>query len=486
MAIPPDPTGGFGPDQAAQLLRAVHGLDPSSALLRPALAVAAIGVGIALTAGQVAARLRRTAPASVRPPGTRPTTRGEGTPQTDRQGRGRRNVLRDVVDIAEQRDEERVSYWGDILVERSVILWHGPPKTGKSTLLSEGLKHIIRGQPYLGWDTTKTAAVYFSEETSGIWKDKAAGIAGVQEPVCPWWQAWMPPGPLSYGPIRRPSLTPRWLRRMRGYRSVFHVEGPSVPYLRGLENLPALMAYADGTARGVGARLIIFDTLKHFCSEAQSASEHADVFINAVKGLAARGYCVIVVHHDNDNGKPLGPKSLQGGVDALVHQHRVKGLPEKASDREVEFEGRFRLGGAPETLRYRLDPQTVAFVRVGSSIGKTVPQTLASAQSDVRTFADSANMAPLPLPVLTAPTPLRVVTTPPGRDAICQSIMVQLAGENDGPWTQAALVRKIVAAGVVKRAGAYAHIAHLLDDRLLVKEDDERLALRAAEKEATA
>lgn len=491
MAIPPDPTGGFGPEQAAQLLQTIHGLDPSSALLRPALAVAAIGVGIALTAGQVAARLRLTAPASVRPPGTRPTTRGEGTPQTDDRGRGRRDVVQDAADVAVAKGKPIISYWGDIFVQGAVILWHGMPKDGKTSCLTEGLAQILRGEPYLDWPTRRTSCVYFSEETAAIWKSKAGRIAGVAERAMPWWQAWMPPGPICRERRRRPSFAPKWWKRLRGYRSVFHVAGPSIGELRGVDNLVGLMLLADAEARKVGARIIVFDTLKHFCSEAQSASQHADIFINAVKGLAARGYCVIVVHHDNDNGMPLGPKSLFGGVDFRVHQSRIKGMPRTATEREVEFDGRFELGETPEPLRYRLDAQTDTFVRVGLSTGRTVP----------RTETDSPGK-PQPLPILSplfpekggsfdargtmARTPLRLVTAPPGKDVICQKIMEELSGANDGPWTLAALVKKLVAAGVVKRAAAYAYIPKLLEDDLLVTVDGARLALKTTEKEATA
>lgn len=484
------PTGGFGPEQATHLLHAVQGLDAhlsGSALVRPLVAIGLTGVGIALAAGKVSERMRLAAAPSVRPPSPRPTTGGEGTPQLDAGGRGRRGVVQDAADVAIAKGRPVISYWGDIFVQGAVVLWHGMPKDGKTSFLTEGLAHILRGEPYLDWATRRTSCVYFSEETAAIWKGKAGRITGVADEAMPWWQAWMPPGPISRERRRRPSCAPKWWKRLRGYRSVFHVAGPSIGHLRGVDNLVGLMLLADSEARKVGARIIVFDTLKHFCSEAQSASQHADVFINALKGLAARGYCVIVVHHDNDNGMPLGPKSLFGGVDFRVHQSRIKGLPRTATEREVEFDGRFELGETPDPLRYRLDPQTDRFVRVGSSTGRTVPRTDAPAQSDVRTSSESANMAPLPLPVLTPPTPLRLVRAAPvGKDATRQAILAHLATMSDGPWKRSALRDKLVDARVVARSAAYGHIASLVEDGRLSVAPDGRLALKTMEKEATA
>lgn len=405
--------------------------------------------------------------------------------------RGRREAIRDAVDVAVAKGKPVISYWGDIFVQGAVVLFHGMPKDGKSSALTECLAHILRGEDYLEWPTRRTACVYFSEETAAIWKSKAGRIAGAASPTVPWWQLWMPPGPICRERRRRVCWQPKWLKRLRGYRSVFHVAGPSIGELRGVDNLVGLMLLADDTARKVGARIIVFDTLKHFCSEAQSASQHADIFINAVKGLAARGYCVVVVHHDNDNGMPLGPKSLFGGVDFRVHQSRIKGMPRTATERELEFDGRFELGETPEPLRYRLDPQTDTFVRVGASAARTVPQT----------ESDSPGK-PQPLPILSppfpekgcgfdargtgTPTPLRIVTTPPGRDDICQKIMEYLRGADDGPWVLADLGKQLARAGVAQRAAGYAHLKHLQDDGLLVKREDGRLALKADVKEATA
>lgn len=58
----PSPAGGFGPDQAAQALHFLHGLDPGSGSILPLAGVAAAGVLLALGCGWVGETMRQASP----------------------------------------------------------------------------------------------------------------------------------------------------------------------------------------------------------------------------------------------------------------------------------------------------------------------------------------------------------------------------------------------------------------------------------------
>lgn len=402
-------------------------------------------------------------PAPLRGAGSRATTAertggsgGRGTPAVD------------AVRLASTDFAAQTSFWGPLFVKGSVVLWHGPPKEGKSTLLTECLAALLKSEDFLGWKTAATSCVYFSEETGAIWKGKAARIAGAEaHSRLGWW--WR-----SLWPVRV------W-RKRRGYRSVTHVPGPSAGHLRGLDNLPALVKAADGYARSVGARLIVLDTLKCFCSEAQSASQHADAFILAMKDLAGKGYCVVVVHHDNDNGAPLGPKSLFGGVDFRVHQSRIKGASRTSTERQIEFDGRFELGGVPEPMRYRLDTDTARLVL--SSAEK--PREKRGKKDAIIDTPPSALISPTAAAAGDNKRPLYVVPSgPQPADPPCAKLLVWMRVTKTAPQPKADLIKAMVKGGAGSQATVYRHLPHLLEAGLLV-ESEGKIGVPTTQQEAT-
>lgn len=76
-----------------------------------------------------------------------------------------------------------------------------------------------------------------------------------------------------------------------------------------------------------------------------------------------------------------------------------------------------------------------------------------------------------PAPALPAPTPLRLVPTPLGRDGVCGALMACLQANPPPPMKQADLVRLVVQARACARPTAYLHLPHLLADGLLLEAD---------------
>lgn len=255
------------------------------------------------------------------------------------------------------------SYWHDVLVAGCLTLLHGAPKDGKSSLLAAILGAILQGESLFGHATARTGVVYVSEETPAVYRGKAARVVGGAAAAglrpAGWWQRWR----------ERRSWYRWWHYQVRGVRQLWHVSLPDLGIVPSLAALPSLCAAVQQLARETGAGIIVWDTLKAVAPEALTANQHAERLIGLMKALAgagpAGGYSVVIVHHDNDDGKPLGPKALYGGVDFALHQSRLPNVTdEQDTRRRVVFTGRFPTL-PPDPLIYRMQEDGTLALEIG-------------------------------------------------------------------------------------------------------------------------
>ena len=80
-----------------------------------------------------------------------------------------------------------------------------------------------------------------------------------------------------------------------------------------------------------GCAIVIFDTVRAWCPEAEQSNAQAAEVMNLARAeLAGRGLAVVFVHHDTKAGgeygeQVAGPNNLVGSCDVLVALQRVKG-----------------------------------------------------------------------------------------------------------------------------------------------------------------
>jgi hypothetical protein len=257
--------------------------------------------------------------------GADPGSAARGTAERDWIGAATTTTV-NAADVLRRRAQA----WGERLAgehfERgSVGLLHGPSGEGKSQWLAEVVRAITRGESVFGWPTRQAAVLWVTEESLDVWRGKAAVIARPEELTARWWQRWH----RRRSPRRYPPTC--WPLSLRDLRHPLT-----------LDTLPAFLDRLERDVRRVGAGLVIGDTIARVCGEALTSNVAAERFMGLWAAFAVRANVAVeLVHHDNDDGNPLGPKEIKGQADYVHHQHRLPRTDKQDRRRMVEFEKRY-------------------------------------------------------------------------------------------------------------------------------------------------
>ena len=133
---------------------------------------------------------------------------------------------------------------------------------------------------------------------------------------------------------------------------------------------PTIVKLVRRKAREWGCAIVIVDTIRAWCPEAeQSNTQAADVMNLARKELAGHGLGVMFVHHDTKKGGEFGagvagPANLVGSCDVLVELKRVSG------DEKARRMVRSRRYGEEELVG-RLEDYTYKLVKANKEEQKT-------------------------------------------------------------------------------------------------------------------
>jgi len=476
MTVPP---GGFGPDQAANLLDAVRGLDSylgSGELLRPAVALGLLGVAVATGLGVLQERMRPGAP-SVRPSAGQQPRKGAGQAEADVSGGGRRKgaiavegpggkepaprrwLLDDLVPYG-PRPRWRFGWrWPFVWREERgyVTALVGTAGTAKSYLLEAFGVACLTGAPWCGLTPRRLRSFLYVDcelDSETFWGRAYAVARGMG--------LKRPPRGLHYLNLSGVSLaSPEGWAAVRDAVRRHRVEAI------GLDSI-TIGAFTV-TTNDAGAMNRLFGSFE-FWGVPVFAIDHLGK--DPAKGAVGSFMKYAKIRSE------VTLRAVSRGLVSFTHSKTNFGRRAESFQVGVAF-----VGGGPGE-----GPLTVSFAPVGaSSVVPSAPETVRR--------TDAPSLTPLPLPVLTpssvpapaGPARLRVVRTPPGRDENCQKILAFLAAAGDGPWLRPALRDRLIAERVVARTAAYAHIRHLVDDGWLEStEDGGRLALKEAGKEMTA
>ena len=189
-----------------------------------------------------------------------------------------------------------------ILHAGSLTLIYGPPKSGKSFLVSDCALSITAHEPeWMGFAIARPGPVLYvaCEGHAGFWKRL---IAAAQERG--WDDATFPEGfILATG---RPML----IKADANGGMRFAPDPSSI-----------LVALEDAKRRGLNPVAIIIDTVFRSFGEGNvNASSDMNVYLAAIAALTDQGYAVALVHHEiKSGGTPAGSVSLIGGADTIVH-----------------------------------------------------------------------------------------------------------------------------------------------------------------------
>jgi hypothetical protein len=186
----------------------------------------------------------------------------------------------------------------------SVTLVYGPPKSGKSFLVTDLALSIPAGEPeWMGHKIVKPGPVLYvaCEGHSGFWKrtTAAAGARG-------WNHATFPKGfILATG---RPTLIKADL--------LGHTYAPDPSSI--------LTALEDCARHGLKPVAIVIDTVFRSIGVGNiNLSPDANAYLSCIASLTDRGYAVALVHHEiKSGGTPAGNVSLIGGSDDIIHVWR--------------------------------------------------------------------------------------------------------------------------------------------------------------------
>ncbi len=243
-----------------------------------------------------------------------------------------------LYSLAHDSKAKRERLVGDHFTVGSVAINHGPSGVGKSRWLTECVRALVRGEPVFGWATVHTPVVWVTEESLSVWEDKARLIVRAEEVEWPWWKR----------AVRR-----RWPRRFAA--TVWPISLPDLQLEPTAETFPDLVALIERQVRRTGARLVILDTLMAVCPQAVKDNELAKVFMRQCASLAFRcRVAVEVVHHDNNDGNPLGAKMIKAACD---YTHHVSVPEDNGGDerlRVVTFGKRYT-PLPPPPLYYRME-----------------------------------------------------------------------------------------------------------------------------------
>ena len=192
-----------------------------------------------------------------------------------------------------------------------VTLFYGPPKSGKSFLVTDlSLAIAAKQDDWMGHNIIRPGPVLYvaCEGHAGFWKRLAAAAKAHG-----WNSATFPAGfILATG---RPMLI------RADARGLTFAPDPS----------SILTALADAKQQGQEPVAIVIDTVfRSFGAGNVNASPDMNVYLASLASLTDAGYAVALVHHEiKSGGTPAGSVSLIGGSDNIIHLWRENQTSER-------------------------------------------------------------------------------------------------------------------------------------------------------------
>jgi AAA domain-containing protein/TOTE conflict system primase-like protein/IclR-like helix-turn-helix domain-containing protein len=199
------------------------------------------------------------------------------------------------------------------------------PKMGKTTLALDAVEAIIYGKDFLKEPTTPGTVLYVSEQ------------------------------PLSSfaAELRNSGLLEDGQLKLNERKGQFHFVTIEDWYKLTWEGI--VKATAD-FAKGIGASLVIFDTLSRIArvKEENSASE-MQAAVDKLAPFLEAGIAALCVQHERKSGGDIqdagrGTNALTGAVDVVLRLNRPTGSGSAPTYRQLEFVGRFPGPSAPRIL----------------------------------------------------------------------------------------------------------------------------------------
>ena len=244
------------------------------------------------------------------------------------------------------------------------VVW-GPPKCGKSFVMTDALLHVALGWDYRGHKVLGGPVVYcafegadgYGKRAEAFRKHHSLGVSQVDPPF------FLMPTPMSFAADHAALIA-------------------SISDQLGCENPVA----------------VVLDTLNRSLQGSESSDEDMAAYIRAADAVReAFGCAVIIVHHCGIDGtRPRGHTSLTGAVDAQLAVKR-----DGADDIAMTVEW-MKDGPEGETVHSRLEPVDVGTDQDGETITSCVVVPVAASGASMAKKA-----APLPKAAQTALRALR-------------------------------------------------------------------------------
>jgi DNA primase len=165
---------------------------------------------------------------------------------------------------------------------------------GKTTFVSYVVRAVLDGLPFMGERTTKTPVVWLTEQSDASFREA----------------------------LRRADLLDRDDLVVLSWHDTIGI------------SWPAVVAAAVAEAEGLGARLIVVDTLPQFAGLHGDSENNSGDALQALRALqvaaAARGIAIVIVRHDRKGGGEVGDSgrgssAFGGAVDIVLSLRRPEG-----------------------------------------------------------------------------------------------------------------------------------------------------------------
>jgi AAA domain len=185
----------------------------------------------------------------------------------------------------------RVAWALPRVIGRGVVtLLSAPPGLGKGYWLQGFVRAMQDGEPFYGLPTRRLGRVLWCTEEGPSVEDTARRFG-----------------------IKRGQVTILRREELRGW------------------DWPELVREVRRQAWRRGCAIVVFDTVRAWCPEAEQSNAQAAEVMNLARAeLAGHGLAVVFVHHDTKAGgeygeQVAGPNNLVGSCDVLVSLQRVRG-----------------------------------------------------------------------------------------------------------------------------------------------------------------
>jgi hypothetical protein len=199
-------------------------------------------------------------------------------------------IFHDLGRLAEGR-ERHVAWALPRIIGRGVVtLISAPPGLGKGWWIQAWVRAMQDGEPFYGLPTKRLGRILWCTEEGPSVTDTARRFC-----------------------IKRGQVTILPREHVRGW------------------DWPDLVRQVRREAWRRGCAIVIFDTVRAWCPEAEQSNAQAAEVMNLARAeLAGSGLAVVFVHHDTKAGgeygeQVAGPNNLVGSCDVLVALQRVRG-----------------------------------------------------------------------------------------------------------------------------------------------------------------